>query len=382
MNDLCDDFPFFEPGFQNLAAGILPLEAPMSIARYFISTSSSRSADCAIDNYHHFMIDFNFSSIIIGIMGKFLDEFYTLSDEEKYYRTLYLEGKSRAEFVNLPEEVEEAARLEEKIVLSSSYYSKSGDASVIVLKHPSYMPLYLHSHRFVEMNYVLRGSVEENIEGQVFTLGKGSLLILLPGFYHSIGVFDDETIAVNILVSRELFAFLDERFAMELASSSFAVYESLELEKEIEALLQEEQIDDDVTAMRKEVITAFLLLNAKRNGVLKMKREVDKRNEVYQIMSYIEENLKDVTLSSFAAHFNLCEQYASRMIKEKTGQLFSAIVKRLRMETACQLLHNDRLTVKEIAYKVGYSSAEQFSRTFRDYYLMSPGAYRKSTGLV
>ena len=173
------------------------------------------------------MIDFNFSSIIIGIMGKFLDEFYTLSDEEKYYRTLYLEGKSRAEFVNLPEEVEEAARLEEKIVLSSSYYSKSGDASVIVLKHPCYMPLYLHSHRFVEMNYVLRGSVEENIEGQVFTLGKGSLLILLPGFYHSIGVFDDETIAVNILVSRELFAFLDERFAMDLASSSFAVYESL-----------------------------------------------------------------------------------------------------------------------------------------------------------
>ena len=157
---------------------------------------------------------------------------------------------------------------------------------------------------------------------------------------------------------------------------------SAELEKEIEALLQEEQIDDDVTAMRKEVITASLLLNAKRNGVLKMKREVDKRNEVYQIMSYIEENLKDVTLSSFAAHFNLCEQYASRMIKEKTGQLFSAIVKRLRMETACQLLHNDRLTVKEIAYKVGYSSAEQFSRTFRDYYLMSPGAYRKSTGLV
>ena len=67
---------------------------------------------------------------------------------------------------------------------------------------------------------------------------------------------------------------------------------------------------------------------------------------------------------------------------KKTGQLFSAIVKRLRMETACHLLHNDRLTVKEIAYKVGYSSAEQFSRTFRDYYLMSPGAYRKSTGLV
>lgn len=315
-------------------------------------------------------------------MSRLLDEFYTLSDEEKYYRSLYMEGRSRAEFVNLPSQVEAAARLEEKIVLASSYYSEDDDASVIILKHPNYMPLYLHSHRFVEMNYVLRGSVRENIEGRTFTLEKGNLLVLLPGFYHSIGVFDDDTTAVNLLVSRDLFSFLDERFDMRLSSSSFAVYGDLDLENELEDLLREDRISDEVSRMKKEVTAASILLKVKREGHLEMRAEECRRNEVYRIMSYIEENLKDVTLSSFASHFGLCEQYASRMIKEKTGELFSSIVRRLRMEASCRLLRNSRLTLKEIAYNVGYSSAEQFSRTFRDYYDMTPGAYRKSTGLV
>ena len=70
-------------------------------------------------------------------MAGLLDGFYALSDEERYYRDLYLKGRSRAEYINLPAEVEASARLEEKIVLSSGYYSDEDRASVIVLKHPN-----------------------------------------------------------------------------------------------------------------------------------------------------------------------------------------------------------------------------------------------------
>ena len=66
-----------------------------------------------------------------------------------------------------------------------------------------------------------------------------------------------------------------------------------------------------------------------------------------------------------------------QMVKEKTGQLFSAIVHKLRMEAACQLLKDGRVPVKEVAYQVGYSSAEQFSRTFRACYAVSPREYRR-----
>ena len=47
------------------------------------------------------------------------------------------------------------------------------------------------------------------------------------------------------------------------------------------------------------------------------------------------------------------------------------------MEAACQLLKDGRVPIKEVAYQVGYSSAEQFSRTFRACYAVSPREYRR-----
>ena len=310
-------------------------------------------------------------------MAGLLDGFYALSDEERYYRDLYLKGRNRAEYINLPAEVEASARLEEKIVLSSGYYSDEDRASVIVLKHPNYMPLYLHSHRFVEMCYVASGHVLENIEGKTYDLPEGSLLVLLPGFYHSIGVFDDNTVAVNLIVRREFFASLDERFSLGLSELAFAAYGGLELHDDIEAMLAMQQRGDGISCLEMEVAAEAMLLDMKRNGTLLAKGNAEKRNEVFRIMSYIEENLRTVTLSSFAGDFGLSEQYASRMVKEKTGQLFSAIVHKLRMEAACQLLKNGRVPIKEVAYQVGYSSAEQFSRTFRACYAVSPREYRR-----
>lgn len=311
-------------------------------------------------------------------MTDILDGFCALSEEERYYRHLFLSGRSSAEYIRLPHQVEASARLEEKIVLSSSYYSRDDDKSVIVLKHPNYMPLYLHSHRFAEICYVVQGRVSENIEGRKLELGKGSLIVILPGFYHSIGVFDDETIAVNIIISRDFFAELDRRFSLGLLDCSFAVFNGLDISSDISMLFDRQGRADDISSLEMEVIAEAVMLKLRRCERHTAEMCSSKRNEVYRIMSYIEENLRDVTLSSLASHFNLSEQYASRMVKERTGQLFSAIVRKLRMEEACRLLMNDKLSIKEIAYLVGYTSQEQFSRTFRLCYQMSPREYRLS----
>ena len=314
-------------------------------------------------------------------MDNSLDGIYALSDESKYYRALYLEGKRGAEYINLPPEVEESARMEEKIVLSSGYYSRDDDSSVMILRHPNYMPLYLHSHRFAEVCCVLRGTVMENIEGKEYSLHEGDLLVLLPGFYHSIGVFDDETVAMNIILKGEFFAALDERFSLGTLGLSFALFSGLDIRNEIAELLRLQEDADMLSKLEMEVTAERIMLSIRRNGRLTAKGDAAKRNEVFRIMSYIEENMRDVTLSSFAADFGLSEQYASRLIHEKTGQLFSAIVRKLRMEEAARLLCKERLSVKEIAYHVGYSSPEQFSRTFRAVYSMSPREYRRHHSL-
>ena len=127
----------------------------------------------------------------------------------------------------------------------------------------------------------------------------------------------------------------------------------------------------------KAVIAQRALLEMRRQGVLSQSVGIGMRKEVFRIMSYLDEHSHEVTLTSFADHFGITEQYASRLIKEKTGMSFSQIVRKLRMEEAASLLKKGQLSSKEIAYTIGYSSPEHFSRTFKGYYGTSPDLWRK-----
>ena len=310
-------------------------------------------------------------------MGQLIDEFYTLSDEELYYRKLYEEGRSTVEYINLPSPVQEFARLEEKIVLSSSYYSSRIDESVIILKHPCYMPRYLHSHKFVELVYICRGEAEQSIEGQDEKLVRGDAAIIFPGYYHSIWSADEKTIALNFLISRDFFFSLDQRFSLSLRDKSFVIFSGNSLDDDVEEMLQQDRINDSLSMRFKEVLFERMILKIKRSGSLRSAMTGGERREVFRIMSYLEEHSKDATLTSFARDFGITEQYASRLIHEKTGLSFSQIVRKLRMEESCRLLRKDRLSCKQIAWMVGYSSPEHFSRTFKSYYRVSPEVWRE-----
>ena len=299
-------------------------------------------------------------------MSTILDGFYTLSEEEKYYRTLYEEGRSSVEYVMLPSQVQDSARLDERIVLSSAYYDLGEEETVVLMKHPCFMPRYMHSHRFVEFSYVLSGSAQEEVEGSSFTVREGDVVILMPGFYHSIWVGDGNTVVLNLL----------------LADKSHVLVSQVDLVDEMSELVVQETVQDDVRLAMKEVVFERMVLEMKRQGRLVAQGEVGGRKEVFRIMSYIEEHSHDVTLTSFASHFGITEQYASRLIRDKTGLSFSDIVRRLRMEEAAQLLRHDRLSAKQIAYMVGYSSPEHFSRTFKAYYGVSPDAWRRAGSSV
>ena len=167
--------------------------------------------------------------------------------------------------------------------------------------------------------------------------------------YYAMGDYEDSLVEIRRanIISRDFFAELDRRFSLGLLDCSFAVFNGLDISSDISMLFDRQGRADDISSLEMEVIAEAVMLKLRRCERRTAEMCSSKRNEVYRIMSYIEENLRDVTLSSLASHFNLSEQYASRMVKERTGQLFSAIVRKLRMEEACRLLMNDKLSIKE-----------------------------------
>lgn len=63
--------------------------------------------------------------------------------------------------------------------------------------------------------------------------------------------------------------------------------------------------------------------------------------------------------------------------KALTGKSTTAYMRWIRLENARQLLQNSQLSISEIAYQVGFSDLNYFSRTFNETYGERPSSFRK-----
>jgi len=64
--------------------------------------------------------------------------------------------------------------------------------------------------------------------------------------------------------------------------------------------------------------------------------------------------------------------------KQKTNQNFSDYVMEVRMKNAARLLNDVRYRIYEISDMVGYSNSFNFTRTFKNYFGLTPSEYRKN----
>ena len=97
------------------------------------------------------------------------------------------------------------------------------------------------------------------------------------------------------------------------------------------------------------------------------------------IMNYLKNHYKDVTLDELADNFNLSKPYLSKYIKENAGITFQEAVKQARMKKARAMLKESNKTVESIAASVGYENVEHFNRLFKKSYGMTPVQFRRES---
>lgn len=85
---------------------------------------------------------------------------------------------------------------------------------------------------------------------------------------------------------------------------------------------------------------------------------------------------EDLTVTEIARFVSVERSYLYRLFKEATGQSVSAYVAALRMERACELLKRPELSVKAVAYSVGYHDQLYFSKVFKRATSLTPSEYK------
>ena len=97
----------------------------------------------------------------------------------------------------------------------------------------------------------------------------------------------------------------------------------------------------------------------------------------YAIIQYIQDNYRDVTLSTVAKRFHYSNEYTSRLIKDLMGMTYTEVVRTVRIERSQDFLANTTMTVANIAEAIGYDTTEHYIRQFKKHTGMTPSAYRK-----
>ena len=133
-------------------------------------------------------------------------------------------------------------------------------------------------------------------------------------------------------------------------------------------------IDEDII---KSSIAALVSAGNKLAGSENIREGREER--IVDIMNYIQNHYKDVTLEELSENFHLSKPYLSKYIKENGGTTFQEAVKKARMKKARTMLKESNQTVESIASYVGYENVEHFNRLFKKSYGITPVQFRRES---
>jgi AraC-like DNA-binding protein/mannose-6-phosphate isomerase-like protein (cupin superfamily) len=340
-----------------------------------------------------------------------IDALRPLTATERAFRFLHTAGLSCARLDEAPPEVRailrghpadeaEFVRVVEGItagsVLDEDLFFEKG-ADMFMNLHPRFMPALSHAHHFFELQYVLAGSLTQNIGGAGLGLGAGDVCFIAPGTQHTLQVFDEDALLANILIRKDTFrsTFIDllktndvisDFFTRVLYCSSYYPYMLCRAcgEEELTSVVlrmmeverQDHKYRDRLLRALLEEFFIYLLRDHEYDFVTASASGRDAKN-VVAILSYLQQNFRTVTLSGTARFFNYDESHLCRMIKAFTGSRFSQIVKTIKLQHAADLLANSVMPIAEVIADAGYEDKSYFYRAFGEKFGTTPAEYRR-----
>ncbi|GAA6315387.1 hypothetical protein F290043J8_34130 [Mediterraneibacter gnavus] len=271
-------------------------------------------------------------------------------------------------------------------------FPNSGD--VFIIRHPRYTRPAPHIHNYFEINYVASGSCTFVFEKSKRTMQEGELCIIAPSSEHDLVIDDDSTVFCimlrkstfdttffSLLSRKDLLSYFFRTILQDDSHANYLLFFSENnkwLKQIIHNAMGESYKNDSYSNACCISWINLLFSNLLRNYSKTLQfYDYQMGADFSLVLQYIQHNYQTVTLASLAELFHYSEPHLCTLIKQNTGHTFTGLIKRLRLAEAIDYLTNTNLKIGEIAEKVGYNSADHFSRVFRSTYKMSPQEYRK-----
>ena len=259
-----------------------------------------------------------------------------------------------------------------------------------------------HTHSSFEFHFVAEGKCQVVLDDKMFVAEKGQFYITAPGVYHE-QVNEGTEGYTELSLNFELIAKENQKNDQERYDEIIYILEGLEkiecmpykdlfggIEVFYEALKEAYEEKVGYYNYVKGLIMLILLKAARSvmastekwsDNVPKKRSYEDGRFKLVE--HFIEDNISSpLSTLDIAAFMHLSDKQVSRIVRKKTGGSTKALINKMRLIKAKELLKNTTYSQKEIAGMLGFGSEYYFNQFFKKEEGDSPGSYRTNVGDV
>lgn len=235
-----------------------------------------------------------------------------------------------------------------------------------------------HLHDYYELELVLSGEGEQNLNGSVYPLKAGSFYLVTPIDFHCVIPKPQLTIA-NISFDETLISPEWQLYFMNRRADLFfncGGEEKQHLEALFSLMEKESRSKDGYAHSARQQLLELLFITIARKST---PNEIGTPLTVQRSMQYIFRHFRDgLTLSQIAAESGYTPHYFSALFHKETGRRLTDFLTELRLNYAKMLLSTTDLSITEICEKSGFGSQSNFFRLFSQHLGCTPVQYRKN----
>ena len=245
-----------------------------------------------------------------------------------------------------------------------------------------------HYHDCYQILYIVRGSAQVEVGGQIHHASTGSLLIFSRLEQHSITARSNDYCRYVLEISPQIS--VDSQFSPKLSSvlvnrpEGFSNCVQTEedggmLEQLLRQLVEERRSSALLSEEMQNLLLQQLLIHIQRQLPNPMPEISDESfTVVHQIQKRFEHHYsQSITLAQIAKDYGLSASYVSHIFKKVTGHSVMGYLQSCRLAAAKKYLAGTGQSIGEIVDSCGFSDSSNFSRTFKEQVGCTPSEFRK-----
>jgi len=277
-------------------------------------------------------------------------------------------------------------------MLTTSNFSSHMPANVSLLSIGS-SPI--HTHKYLQIIYVLDGTIDLTLSFSKYKLGKGDIFVVHYGDIHSLYGEKGKNHVILLDINSDYFKNdypdIENRFfvsyLMQAAGEQNRCSEITNLIEEIVVHFAAEgtgRIEKTIELTRRCIdsfyanFLGFSLNKEEKTFESKIAARPYQMHRISNVIAAIYENYNTkLTLEEVASSLHIDKFYLSHLIKGMTGESFQNLLGMARVEYSEELLLATSMSIYEIALAVGFSNVAYYEKHFLKWYEMTPEAYRQ-----